>query len=281
MYRLSSFVFVMVLGAATMVLGMVVGHALSLGAPKPANSSACDEVSDTEISAHTSGFLETCIAADRVGICNLNVVQTRAADGMEWSKPAVVVELGTKENDREGQLKIAGLAGVQSFRLPHWAPMRPLLMRMVQPIARLCPVHCGRCGEKLPDWGVLPPTPPSSEAALANARFPRPQFRYRKNQYTPGEDGTYAQNYQDLWFEVLAAHNGWLTRRGFYLDLGAYRPLECSNTVRRVMPCQAHAVSRCHLPNRPSSTWSTAGMASRSSCARAWASASCGHAPSK
>ena len=34
-------------------------------APKPANMSACDEVSDAEISKYTSGFLETCIAADR------------------------------------------------------------------------------------------------------------------------------------------------------------------------------------------------------------------------
>ena len=49
--------------------------------------------------------------------------------------------------------------------------------------------------------------------------------------YTPGEDGTYAQNYQDTWFERVAKHNGWLESTGFYLDLGAFKPFECSSTA--------------------------------------------------
>ncbi len=47
--------------------------------------------------------------------------------------------------------------------------------------------------------------------------------------YTPGLDGTYAQNYQDTWFERVMKHNGW--KSGFYMDLGAFKPLECSNTA--------------------------------------------------
>lgn len=42
---------------------------------------------------------------------------------------------------------------------------------------------------------------------------------------------TFAQNYQDTWFVTLARHVGWLNSPGFYLDLGAYRGFECSNTA--------------------------------------------------
>lgn len=55
-----------------------------------------------------------------------------------------------------------------------------------------------------------------------------PQTKNSKG-YTPGLDGTYAQNYQDTWFERVTKHNGW--KSGFYMDLGAFKPLECSNTA--------------------------------------------------
>ena len=51
--------------------------------------------------------------------------------------------------------------------------------------------------------------------------------------YIPGSDGTFAQNYQDVWFEALATYNGWVggESTGFYIELGAFEPLECSNTA--------------------------------------------------
>ena len=66
-------------------------------------------------------------------------------------------------------------------------------------------------------------------------RFPRPPYTYSSKKYVPGEDGTYAQNYQDIWLEQLASANGWLepqAAKGFYLDLGAFKPLECSNSAK-------------------------------------------------
>ena len=50
--------------------------------------------------------------------------------------------------------------------------------------------------------------------------------------HKPGSDGTYAQNYQDTWFLRLAHYNGWDTpeTKGFFLDLGAYHGVWCSNT---------------------------------------------------
>jgi len=48
-------------------------------------------------------------------------------------------------------------------------------------------------------------------------------------QYVPGSDGTYAQNYQDVWVKKLAEHNGW--SNCFFLDLGAYHGTECSNSA--------------------------------------------------
>ena len=66
-------------------------------------------------------------------------------------------------------------------------------------------------------------------------RFPRPPYNYSSDKYVPGEDGTYAQNYQDIWLEQLASANGWLepqAAKGFYLDLGAFKPLECSNSAK-------------------------------------------------
>ena len=57
------------------------------------------------------------------------------------------------------------------------------------------------------------------------------KYEYRPGLYTPGEDGTFAQNYQDVWFETLARHNDWLEQPGFYLDLGAFHPWQCSNTA--------------------------------------------------
>lgn len=49
--------------------------------------------------------------------------------------------------------------------------------------------------------------------------------------YIPGSDGTYAQNYQDKWIAAVARHNGWDKRSGFFLDLGAFHGLQCSNTA--------------------------------------------------
>ena len=49
--------------------------------------------------------------------------------------------------------------------------------------------------------------------------------------YRPGEDGTYSQNYQDVWFLELARYNGWDTdKNGFFLDIGAYSGVWCSNS---------------------------------------------------
>lgn len=50
-----------------------------------------------------------------------------------------------------------------------------------------------------------------------------------QQEYVPGSDGTYSQNYQDVWFQNLAKVNGW--KNGFFLDLGAYHGTECSNSA--------------------------------------------------
>ena len=49
--------------------------------------------------------------------------------------------------------------------------------------------------------------------------------------HVPGSEGTYAQNYQDVWFLKLARHNGWTSSsNGFFVDIGAYDGTWCSNT---------------------------------------------------
>lgn len=58
--------------------------------------------------------------------------------------------------------------------------------------------------------------------------------------HTPGTDGTYAQNYQDTWIIKLATKsqhasvfsntNTEYSRRPFFLDIGAYHGLWCSNS---------------------------------------------------
>jgi hypothetical protein len=50
-----------------------------------------------------------------------------------------------------------------------------------------------------------------------------------QQRYIPGEDGTYAQNYQDTWIQAVAQRNGWTS--GFYLDLGAFHGTMCSNSA--------------------------------------------------
>jgi len=50
-------------------------------------------------------------------------------------------------------------------------------------------------------------------------------------EYVPGADGTYAQNYQDKWVAAVARHNGWDKSGGFFLDLGAFNGLKCSNSA--------------------------------------------------
>jgi len=56
-----------------------------------------------------------------------------------------------------------------------------------------------------------------------------------KQAHIPGSDGTYSQNYQDVWFVRLAQRNGWPLRaedgRGFFLDLGAFHGVFCSNSA--------------------------------------------------
>ena len=71
-------------------------------------------------------------------------------------------------------------------------------------------------------FSELPPVPtPTSQLELSLA-------------YNPGSDGTYAQNYQDLWVAKLAKLNGWVDKANppFFLDLGAFKGLECSNTAK-------------------------------------------------
>jgi len=51
----------------------------------------------------------------------------------------------------------------------------------------------------------------------------------KRGDYEPGEDGSYAQNYQDTWVASLAKHNAWTD--GFFLDLGAFHGTQCSNTA--------------------------------------------------
>lgn len=72
----------------------------------------------------------------------------------------------------------------------------------------------------------------STFAAAGNflAKQKKPPYT-NANNYSPGLDGTYAQNYQDTWFVALARRNGWLSRPGFYMDLGACHPYECSNSA--------------------------------------------------
>ena len=52
--------------------------------------------------------------------------------------------------------------------------------------------------------------------------------------YTPGRDGTYAQNYQDTWIVKLAEANAnfesLTSKQLFFLDIGAYHGLWCSNS---------------------------------------------------
>ena len=68
------------------------------------------------------------ITVDRPVIPELGqLVQTRAADGEEWSKVAVVVRVGG--DDHQGELLIAGSEGPKSSTNPHWAPNQPALMR--------------------------------------------------------------------------------------------------------------------------------------------------------
>ena len=45
-----------------------------------------------------------------------------------------------------------------------------------------------------------------------------------------GADLTYSQNYQDTWVVRFAAANGWMGQPGYFLDLGAFNGVYCSNT---------------------------------------------------
>ena len=56
------------------------------------------------------------------------------------------------------------------------------------------------------------------------------------SRHVMGSDLTYAQNYQDTWVVRLAAANGWVGRPGFFLDLGAFNGVYCSNSKLLVSP---------------------------------------------
>lgn len=57
------------------------------------------------------------------------------------------------------------------------------------------------------------------------------QKSWEEDHYVPGSDGTFSQNYQDKWIEAVARHNGWDKQDGFFLDLGAFDGLKCSNSA--------------------------------------------------
>jgi len=80
------------------------------------------------------------------------------------------------------------------------------------------------------DNQISPATSIASSAVNFLAQRKKPPYT-NQNQYSPGKDGTFAQNYQDTWFIELARRNGWLSRPGFYMDLGACHPYECSNSA--------------------------------------------------
>lgn len=65
--------------------------------------------------------------------------------------------------------------------------------------------------------------------ACATRSFTLSVARGGRLEYVPGQDGTYAQNYQDVWMQNVAQWNGWSS--GFFLDLGAFHGLQCSNTA--------------------------------------------------
>jgi hypothetical protein len=74
----------------------------------------------------------------------------------------------------------------------------------------------------------------TDHAALLQVNVDRPQMPHKyvhKDTYVPGEDGTYSQNYQDVWAMRVAQHNNWLGKPGFFLDLGAYDGIHCSNSA--------------------------------------------------
>lgn len=79
--------------------------------------------------------------------------------------------------------------------------------------------------------GCLDFRKPGVANAIAGRRAKKPS----KPKHIPGEDGTYAQNYQDTWLVEVARRNKWpLTPeqgRGFFLDLGAYHGTWCSNSA--------------------------------------------------
>ena len=69
----------------------------------------------------------------------------------------------------------------------------------------------------------LPSRRPAQSVSNSTTSCPSPPL------YTPGCDGTFAQNYQDTWVVRVAQANGW--DEGFFLDLGAFKGEECSNTA--------------------------------------------------
>jgi hypothetical protein len=72
----------------------------------------------------------------------------------------------------------------------------------------------------------------TDHAALLQVKVDRPPLPHKYvYKYVPGEDGTYSQNYQDVWAMHLAQHNNWLGKPGFFLDLGAYDGTHCSNSA--------------------------------------------------
>jgi len=53
--------------------------------------------------------------------------------------------------------------------------------------------------------------------------------RFLQLLHRPGSDGTFAQNYQDNWLVAFAEKQNWVGA-GFFLDVGAFNGIWCSNT---------------------------------------------------
>merc|ERR1719401_1538815 len=72
----------------------------------------------------------------------------------------------------------------------------------------------------------------SSSYSLISRRFRHHLSGLRTGEkYVPGSDGTYSQNYQDKWIAAVARRHGWDKPGGFFLDLGAFDGLKCSNSA--------------------------------------------------
>jgi len=80
------------------------------------------------------------------------------------------------------------------------------------------------------------PAPPPVANRSKSLSMALPWASRYSQRYIPGSNGTFAQNYQDIWAVAVARRNGWPSTAqgeasGFFLDLGAFHGLECSNSA--------------------------------------------------